>query len=295
MTKLTLDSIRALQTQGTNALGRLRNGIDELRNGNFPNFGGDSFSNTSKDKAKFSVNAFMGQLAGRDLALTTHYMVTVNHPLGQQLSFAACGTTLPGFTVNTMEVRRYGVGPTTSTPVTSVNPDLTINFYIDAKGDILFFFQDWAVNVFNTIVDDSPDSGPHYVSRYKSEYALDIDITLYNREKDAYGNYRMRKAFPILIGNAELAWGDSQILRLPVTFKYDNYVFEQVSQTQDKSLRERGGFLNDIRQAFTEAGDLYDMGRSIYDSVERTRNQIGSIVGSNIGGNISFGRFFPGG
>jgi hypothetical protein len=282
MTKLTLDSIRALQTQGNNLLGRLRNGVDELRNGNFPNFGGSDFSTTSKDKAKFSVNAFMGQLAGRDFALTTHFMVTVNHPLAQQLSFAACATTLPGFTVNTMEVRRYGVGPATSTPVTSVIPDITINFYIDARGDILFFFQDWAVNVFNTVVSESPDAPAHYVSRYKSEYAMDIDITLYNREKDAFGNYRMQKAFPILIGNAELAWGDSQILRLPVTFKYDSYAFEQVSQVQDKSIRERGGLLNDIRQAFTEAGDT----TSIRDTIEQTRNQIS---------NFNLRGLFPGG
>lgn len=286
--KLTLDSIRNLQTQGDNALGRLRNGLDELRNGNFPNFGGADFAGTDKDKAKFSINAFMGQLISRDLALTSHFFVTLQVPgAPSMLSFAACATSLPGYTVNTMEVRRYGVGPAYSYPVSNAVPELQISFYVDAKGEILAFFQTWANKVFNMQVSDAPDAPPHYVASYKSEYAANIDIDLLDRSKDVHSKYALRNAYPVVVGQTELAWGDSGIMRLPVTFRFDSYTFENPAAPAVDKNGQRGGVLNDIRQAFNEAGDVYDQIQGFRGAIENTVGQIRNINVDNLFGNIS--------
>ncbi len=280
--KLTLDSIRALQSQGTNALGRLRNGLDELRNGNFPSFGGADFAQTNKDKAAFSITAFQSQMLGRDIALTSHYRVTLNSPSAPRfISFAACQTSIPGYTVNTMEVRRYGVGPTYSYPVANINPEISISFYVDAGGDILRFFQGWANQVFNMNVSDAPDAPTHYVARYKSEYAVDLEIELLDRQKNPYFGYKLKKLYPTLIGNAELMWGDSQIFRLPVSFKYDSYETYSYEVTGAKTPVQ-GGILNDIRQAFNEAGEFYDTFQSIRGEIENTTNTIRNISFENI-------------
>lgn len=282
--KLTLDSIRALQDQGTNALGRLRNGIDELRNGNFPNFGGADFAATDKDKAKFSINAFMGQLIAKDLALTSHFFVTLQVAGAPSLlSFAACATSLPGYTVNTMEVRRYGVGPAYSYPVSNAIPELPITFYVDARGEILSFFQDWANRVFNMQVSDAPDAPAHYVASYKSEYVASIDIDLLDRTKEVHSKYSLRNAYPVLVGQTELAWGDSGIMRLPVTFKFDSYTFSRQSAAPVDKTQQQGGVLNDIRQAFVEAGSVYDQVQGFRGAIENSVNQVRNI---NIENNI---------
>jgi hypothetical protein len=281
--KLSLDSIRSLQSQGTNALGRLRNGIDELRNGNFPSFGGADFAATDKDKAKFSINAFMGNLISKDLALTTHFFVTIQvSDAPTLLSFAACATSLPGYTVNTMEVRRYGVGPTYSYPVSNSLPELPITFYVDARGEVLSFFQAWANRVFNMQVSDAPDVPAHYVASYKSEYTADINIVLVDRTKEVYSQDTLRKCYPVQIGQAELAWGDSSIMRLPVTFRFDSYDYVALTAPPTTRPEASGGFLNDVRQAFNEAGNMYDFVQGVRGEIDNTVNQVRNINISNI-------------
>lgn len=282
--KLTLDSINALKTQGQQLLGRLSHAADELRNGNVPNLGGTDFGGTSKSKSTFSVQSFMSNMVANDLALTSHFMVTLNHPSAPKFAqFAAYSTTLPGYTVNTMEVRRYGVGPTYSYPVSNVNPEYTINFYIDAGGEILYFFQSWANRVFNMQVSDAPDSPPHYVANYKSEYAIDVDIDLFNRQKDTYFRYRLHNMYPTLIGNAELQWGDSNIFRLPVSFKYDSYETAQMGVTTKKIDNTQGnGLLNDVRSAFDEAGNVLGQVRGIQSFVQSASTQIRNLDLNNI-------------
>lgn len=131
------------------------------------------------------------------------------------LSFLCESVVLPGRNVATSD---YIVGrQSLKSPYTFINSEVTATFLMTADFMPRAFFSAWQ----NAVLNNST-----FQVGYKSDYTTDISIiqTSSQDENDS-ANFRVKllKAFPTSIGESTLSNGDTEAVRMTVTFAYDNF------------------------------------------------------------------------
>ena len=253
-----------------NNIGGVVQGVaDFTLNGQLPNFGG---------QGRFNLNRFKSEFVRLDPALTSHFFVTI--PAGGKqsslVSFSCAGADLPGVTFNTTEARRYGVGPTYSYPTSNVLTDVQFSFMCDSTGIIQDYFHQWM----NRIFEYNLDADLPYTSAYLRDYATTLTIELFNRKKNVYYTFELVDAYPFAVGNAQLSWEGSTLMRLPVSFKFKTYKFKMESAEPGKD-----GFLSSVNvPGIGQVRDLLRLPQQIRD-IQNQVNRTSDILGS-IGGNF---------
>lgn len=176
-----------------------------------------------------------------DFARTAKFEVRISAPEtlkidSRDLRFQCESSELPGYSLNTVDGRYYGVAqPVASTASFS---DITLTFI--CSGDLWEkrFFDQWLnfispINNFNLSYKDSyvspkieilqfpegPKSG-NFTDRVQPSYR----VALFN-------------AFPISIGPMQLNWSDDGIHRLVVIFKYDYWLTKEI-ESANRGLRD---------------------------------------------------------
>jgi hypothetical protein len=145
----------------------------------------------------------------------------------KNLVYFCSSASIPGVTLNTHEIRRYGYGPNEKRPYTASFSDATFNIYFDSKRKNYDFFQTWISTIMDYDVGNSTNS--KFLLEYKSEYKSTIDLKIYDNKGSTVGHYIMDEAFPISIGDIPLNWGDtSSIIKIPVTFTFFTWSNELV-------------------------------------------------------------------
>lgn len=182
-----------------------------------------------------AVNKYQG------LARTNHFYVSIPTPpvvskLGgnatitsRELPFLCESAALPGVSLATSEIRRYGTGAIEKKPYAPIFTDQTFTFYGDNTGSVHKFFYSWL----NGIVkyDERVPSGvmgrnnafPFEVE-YKEQYAVDITITCINEADQTVSEFILQDAYPIFLGDVAVSWADNDtFMRIPITFTYYNW------------------------------------------------------------------------
>ena len=196
----------------------------------------------------FSVNEFRNHFAKhRDYAKTSKFDVRIYKPLGLaaetiDLRFQCETTELPGFNVNTVDGRYYGV-PQSVASVGTFN-DISLTFICAADLWEKKLFDQWI----NLIVPLN-----NYLLEYKTQYATKIEINQYyedalNSNGTPEKSYivSLYNAFPISISPLQLNWSDDGIHRMTVTFKYDYWDTQAFSTYDERNngLRSYGDALD---------------------------------------------------
>lgn len=163
-----------------------------------------------------------------DFARTSKFEVRMIAPpaLGtdlRDLRFQCESTELPGYSVNTVDARIYGVPQ----PVAAIATfsDITLTFICAGDFWEKKFFDRWM----NYIVPIN-----NYNVAYKNTYVSpSVEIIQFpegGEEGNAQPIYTVKlfNAFPISIGPMQLNWSDDGIHRLAVVFKYDYWTTGQV-------------------------------------------------------------------
>lgn len=152
------------------------------------------------------------------------------------LSLRADRVDMPGILFDSADVRRYGVGPQIKTPTNATRfNEVTMSFVETRKGEIYTLFNDWL----QTIVDFAGSAGslsrsPTFLTGYKSEYAVDVQIKVFNNEglnQNFQGapagpvlELNLIDAFPISLGDTNLSWSNNnELFRTNVVFAYTNH------------------------------------------------------------------------
>lgn len=173
----------------------------------------------------------------------------------RNLAFLCESTNLPGVSLATSEIRRYGFGPLEKKPYAPIFTDINFSFYVDAAGIIQNFFYEWM----NGIVKfDEVHYGPSesyngktiepFEVNYKNEYATDILITTVDEANNDIVNVRLRQAFPIFMSDVPLSWSDTDsISRLPVNFTFYNWKIEKINIRQAVETRSQSALQKLIR------------------------------------------------
>ena len=182
----------------------------------------------------FSVNQFRDHFAKHnDFAKSSKFDVRITAPSGlglnaSDLRFQCEATELPGYTINTVDGRYYGVAnPVASFPTFA---DLTLTFVCAGDFWEKKLFDQWM----NLVIPIN-----NYNPRYKVEYVSPkIEINQYDEvEKDSSNtasviyNVSFFEAFPTAIAPLSLNWADDAIHRLAVTFRYEYWLTGQLEQS----------------------------------------------------------------
>lgn len=128
---------------------------------------------------------------------------------------------LPSVTFTTDDNHhRYGVGPIDKVPVHPIFDSLQASFLVDRDGEVIKFFQDWAMLAGN--FDSRLSDG--YLTEYPVDYQTDAYIAVFDEKERQVMEYRFVNAYPAVINEAPMDWGETdQSLLLNVAFNYREY------------------------------------------------------------------------
>lgn len=188
----------------------------------------------------FKVSDFLSHFSKHnDFAKTSKFEVIISPPLGlpdlksYDLRFQCETTELPGYNINAVENRIYGV----STPVASAAvsfADISLTFICSGDMWEKKMFDRWMngivpVNNYNLKYRDDYTSPKIEINQYTDIYYDSPDQPLKNNSEVFSGEQKiysavLYNAFPISISPLSLNWADDAFHRLTVTFKYDYWV-----------------------------------------------------------------------
>ena len=141
------------------------------------------------------------------------------------LQFRAEAASVPGFSLQTQDVRVRGTGVNEKMPFNALFPDVNVTFLADSNGDIYKYFYSW----FSNIVDFTGSSfsffpAPSYEIGYKSNYVTDISILVYDNFGNLTKQIVLYEAFPDSITEIPLDWADKdRPMKFTVKFAYTRW------------------------------------------------------------------------
>jgi hypothetical protein len=159
---------------------------------------------------------------------------------------------LPATSLATGEVKDNFMGISQEFAHTRLYTDFDFTFYIDSDYKNLKFFESWIEYISGGNMKDLPvptQSNYYRRMRYPDSYKCQtITITKFERNLNS-GNtlkYSFINAFPKTISAVPVSYGNSDILKVNVSFNYDRYV---VNATSGFSKAEQGEFKDAVQQS----------------------------------------------
>jgi len=225
---------------------------------------------------------------------TTYFYVEIplpriygNNAQSQTLSLLCDSASLPGVSLATSEIRRYGFGPVEKKPYAPVFVDASMSFISDGHGAVQNIFDQWMKRIVNFT--SMPYEGsistkiakqinPFEVS-YKDDYSTEIFIVTVNDQNDEITTTILNRAYPIFMGDVSLSWADTDsFVRIPVTFTYYNWTRKMFKVKQEINSPSQG-FIQTLLKAGTALQTLASIRkpRGIADAVNASSN-LGKVL-----------------
>jgi hypothetical protein len=198
---------------------------------------------------------------------------------GNYLALFCSEAVLPGSQIQTSQVDGLRQGVSSNYAVYRRYPDITLTYYSQKDYYTNEVFNAWMEYISPTIL----SSGGHGVNtqqrkndraaykklKYPLSYKCDIQITAFSgdilpennrlRSTDSVRSsarmsssitYHLMDAFPVNIVAAPLAYGDAELIKTAVTFKYDYYYTDRTSRSFDTDALVRSDFGKNVRNPF---------------------------------------------
>lgn len=204
------------------------------------------------------LGRFLSEIRQHSVARTNYFDVRITVPstlrVGppMNLSLFAEGTTLPGLFIQTGELKRFGIGPVEKYPYSLQTNKITFNFIGDGKGEIYKFFYRWMQSIVKADIPVEISAGDSlqlqqisqnglapYEVEFKENYAVPIQLFVYNEQSQTILNYNLTEAFPISIPDVSLSWSnDNSLMQFAVDFEF---LQSQLVNAEDKLKVNKNG------------------------------------------------------
>jgi hypothetical protein len=221
---------------------------------------GASFLNLNKKStADSKLTKFYASIKKVGVARTNKFetLITIpklaNFPVKggiEELMQLRCETAnVPGVSINTADIQRYGYGLTEKAPIGAVMADLTCSFIGDAQGEIYKFFYRWMTGIIKW--DNKPTANARrsfnylnpYEVEYKSNYSSTIQLLTYSENEDKLLSWTFYEAFPTGLGEVQYNWGDNDnLVRIPINFAYSYFRCDDI----DEDIVLKGSVSNEL-------------------------------------------------
>jgi len=199
------------------------------------------------------------------------------------LAFLSESANLPGVSLATSDIRRYGLGPIERKPYAPIFVDTTMTFLVDSSGIVQRFFYRWMNGIvkFDSMPWGPPTSYQYsnvidpFEVNYKEQYKTDILVTTVNETGSEILNIRFFEAYPIFMGDVNLSWNDTDsISRLPITFTYFNWKIEDRIPLTQIPLKNATSALQSIIRAGTAIQTIASLRRptGVADAINVVNN-----------------------
>lgn len=235
-------------------------------------------------KASGKLSNFLAEIRQSALARTNFFEVIItpprilaNDPAAKVIHLYGCDASLPGIYLQTLENKRFGVGPNEKLPYSTQFNDIGITFYGDGQGTIYKFFYKWMHGIVrgdsHMISNGVSGQGlSPYEVEFKEKYRSDIIIRTFDEQQKDVLIYRLIEAYPIWISDTPLSWSSSDdIQRFPLAFTFLQARLDNVEQDR---LRNESG----ARQ-LTPFEKLYKIGTATQTVFGTRRPQsIGDVI-----------------
>ena len=164
----------------------------------------------------FNITDFRG--AVDDFLRPYTYDVLINPPGtgfngGAPLRFRTESISLPGVAfAEVNDYKPYGNGLRIDIPHTTTVQEISCLHTVDAKGDTLQTFYNWANRIVNV------DGTNRFSAYYYDQYTVDGIIYVYDTSGKEVKQYRLKNMYPQSYSQAEMSWaGSAEVVKLNVT------------------------------------------------------------------------------
>lgn len=150
---------------------------------------------------------------------------------------------VPGSSIQTSDVRRYGYGPTNRVPVGNVtSSNFTLNMVGDKDGAYYKVMRAWMDGVVHhngrskmSMATRSTSGGRFlYEVSYMEDYAVDIMLMELNERYDEIMITKLIKAYPVGIQDKQMSWSNQGLVTFNVEFAYTaaDTIIEDIKNVQ---------------------------------------------------------------
>jgi hypothetical protein len=194
----------------------------------------------------FNIEQFKAYVGKNDVLSNNRFLARFYLPIGlqgidndaaktsRQLEYWGENIIFPGISLNVHLHNRYGYGMFEKKPDKAIVQDMRAVFLGDGQGAIWSFFNQWVKLVANHDLRSGIDGQTGvrgvkpYILSYKNEYAVNIEIQVFDKYGDVQLHLMLRDAYPISIGDLPLDWNDNNtVMRIPVFFTFMDYYNER--------------------------------------------------------------------
>jgi hypothetical protein len=163
------------------------------------------FSAHIKDKGTLQTNKFM-------VRFSPPAILGANLFIDSSIEYRANSVKVPGVSLDTQNVSRYGIGPQQKFP-TNVNfTDIDINFVDMTDNSIWKYFANWMNGIFDYTGSGRQGSQASYNVQYKTNYETDISINVFDNDGRLSNIIVLKEAFPISLSDVSLSWSENNRL-----------------------------------------------------------------------------------
>jgi len=155
------------------------------------------------------------------------------------LNYRCINASLPGLTMRTADINRFGLGVSEKMPFSANYTDVSLTFLMDRFGDQYNFWYAWFNYIFGisgqetlsniygsySVGGDGDSGRPFYTAEYKDNYSATIVITVYDTEGNPNIQATLLKAYPISVNDIALNWTDNNnLVKLTTTLTFREWV-----------------------------------------------------------------------
>ena len=198
----------------------------------------------------FNINVFRAAINELNIARPNLFLVEFNVPPGLVAAGQSTLTTvrtleywcevaaLPGVQIQTYPGQRYGYGNYETRTLLNAFAELSVDVFFDSNAYNWQFFSDWMNLIINREGQNGPlaETGINGAAQneleYRDNFVADIAVYVFDPMGNVIKRIVMRDAFPKVIGDIRLGWGElNSIMRLPVQFSYNDWYDSPIPAT----------------------------------------------------------------
>ena len=169
--------------------------------------------------------------------------------IDEDLGLYVSDSVLPGSSFADIEVSGDRQGITERMPFKRIYDDVTFSFMVDRDYKVMKFFEAWVqlINPLHGQVDGKANNQVMTL-RYPKQYKCTMSVAKFNKDyfhqgtytngmpnNSAFLYYCFIRAWPLSISSTPVNYDSGSILKLNVTFRYERYVMENVTQGMIRS------------------------------------------------------------
>lgn len=149
--------------------------------------------------------------------------------ISTDIQFWCRSTSTPDLSLNLHPIVRYGYGLVENKPHVTQFKDFKMVVINDAQGNNMRFFHEWLKMINNHDFSQGISTGNNqWEIAYKSDYAVDMNLTTYDMTGKPVQNFKLIEAFPYFVGGFGTDWGQTNTyVEFPVAISYFSWVYDQ--------------------------------------------------------------------